>query len=61
MTRLARTLQCTEGQAYTLIIGLLVATLLAIGGVPAAVRAHPANPPTPTTAPANPTPRGANP
>ncbi|MHB8465757.1 MAG: hypothetical protein ACYDH6_11150 [Acidimicrobiales bacterium] len=50
--RMARSLRCTEGQAYTLLIGLVIATLLAVGGVPAVLRTHPASPtahPTTTT------------
>ena len=61
MTILARWLRCTEGQAYTLVVGLLVATLLAIGGIPAVLRDHPANIPAtnPTTFTTDGTQRGA--
>jgi hypothetical protein len=57
----ARALRCTEGQAYTLILGLVIATLLAIGGIPPVLRAHtPAA--TPSIAPATErTQRGAHP
>jgi hypothetical protein len=69
---LARFLRCTEGQAYTVLIGLVVATLLAIGGVPAVLQSHRAattatTPATTTgttpvtTHPADRTQRGANP
>jgi hypothetical protein len=47
---MARVLRCTEGQAYTLLIGLVVATLLAIGGVPPVLRVHGATTGAPTTA-----------
>jgi hypothetical protein len=40
---LARLLGCTEGQAYTLVIGLVIATALAVTGVPAVLRSHPVN------------------
>lgn len=42
MRRLAGVLGCTEGQAYTLTIGLALACLLLVGTVPAALREPPA-------------------
>ncbi|MEA2309462.1 MAG: hypothetical protein QOI65_1748 [Thermoleophilaceae bacterium] len=38
---LSQRLGCTEGQAYTIIIGLVVAVTLAVGGIPAALRSKP--------------------
>ena len=50
---LARVLRCTEGQAYSLLIGLLIATSLAIGGVRAAEHSHTTTTPTTAPGPAN--------
>jgi hypothetical protein len=42
MIAVARWLRCTEGQAWSLLLGLLVAMALAIGGIPAVLRTQPA-------------------
>jgi hypothetical protein len=40
MARLAATMGCTEGQLYTMAIGLAVAIALAVGCIPTSIRNH---------------------
>jgi hypothetical protein len=58
MRRLARALGCTEGQAYTVVIGLILGILLAATGIPQTIGVEESEAPaalTPSATPAPPT------